>query len=186
MDAKTILLTANTETVYALGHLDLKADGPTVIEAPASTCSASYRTAFSVMSSTSVRSGRIRVRAENSWSCRPGTAASVPAGYFVSRSPTYSVEFAMRGFQVDNKTDQAIALMKQTKVYPLSKASAPPPMQFLNGSNQNIDTLFPDNFRYFELLAMLVEEEPAELFDPLERCADAGNRHREGQAVRPG
>jgi hypothetical protein len=40
----------------------------------------------------------------------------------------------------------------------------------MNGSNQNIDTLFPDNFRYFELLAMLVEEEPAELFDPLERA----------------
>jgi hypothetical protein len=26
MDAKTVLLTANTETVYALSHLDLKAD----------------------------------------------------------------------------------------------------------------------------------------------------------------
>ena len=34
MDAATILLTANTETVYALGHLDLKTDGPTVVEAP--------------------------------------------------------------------------------------------------------------------------------------------------------
>lgn len=34
MDAQTLLLTANTETVYALAHLNLKADGPTVIEAP--------------------------------------------------------------------------------------------------------------------------------------------------------
>ena len=34
MDAKTVLLTANTETVYAMSHLDLKTDGPTVIEAP--------------------------------------------------------------------------------------------------------------------------------------------------------
>ena len=75
--------------------------------------------------------------------------------------------------------------MKQIKVYPLAKASAPPPMQFMNGSNQNINTVFPDTFRYFELLAMLVNEEPAELFDPLERCADAGDRHREGQAVQP-
>ena len=31
---RPVLLTANTETVYALGHLDLKADGPTVLEAP--------------------------------------------------------------------------------------------------------------------------------------------------------
>ena len=59
--------------------------------------------------------------------------------------------------------------MKQIKVYPLAKASAPPPMQFMNGSNQNINTVFPDTLRYFELLAMLVNEEPAELFDPLER-----------------
>ena len=34
MDAKTLLLTANTETVYAISHLALKGDGPTVIEAP--------------------------------------------------------------------------------------------------------------------------------------------------------
>ena len=34
MDAETILLTANTETVYALGHMSLKNDGPTVVEAP--------------------------------------------------------------------------------------------------------------------------------------------------------
>ena len=34
MDAKTILLTANTETVYAISHLALGSDGPTVVEAP--------------------------------------------------------------------------------------------------------------------------------------------------------
>ena len=34
MDAATVLLTANTETVYAIAHLDLKADGPTVVDAP--------------------------------------------------------------------------------------------------------------------------------------------------------
>ena len=34
MDAETILLTANSETVYALGKLDLKVEGPTVVEAP--------------------------------------------------------------------------------------------------------------------------------------------------------
>jgi len=34
MDAKTMLLTANTETVYGLSHLALQSDGPTVVEAP--------------------------------------------------------------------------------------------------------------------------------------------------------
>ena len=34
MDARTVLLTANTETVYATRHLALKTDCPTVVEAP--------------------------------------------------------------------------------------------------------------------------------------------------------
>ena len=59
--------------------------------------------------------------------------------------------------------------MKQIKVYPLGQASAPPAMEFLNGSGQTIDTLFPDDVRFFDLLAMLVDEEPAENFEPLER-----------------
>ena len=157
MDAKTILLTANTETVYALGHLNLKDDGPTVIDAPARMLGfvqdgfQRYVVDIGPLGPDKGAGGKFLI-------LPPGYSGEVPAGYFVARSPTYSAEFAMRGFQVDNKTDQAIALMKQTKVYALSKASTPPPMQFLNGSNQNIDTLFPDNFRYFELLAMLVEE----------------------------
>jgi len=169
MDAKTVLLTANTETVYAIGNLDLKSDGPTVIEAPPRMLGflqdglQRYLVDIGPLGPDKGAGGKFLV-------LPPAYSGNVPDGYFVARSPTYSVMFAMRGFQVDNKTDQAVALMKQTKVYPLAKASTPPPMQFLNGSNKDIDTLFPDTFRYFELLAKLVEEEPSELFDPLERA----------------
>lgn len=168
MDAKTVLLTANTETVYALSHLDLKTDGPTVIEAPPRMLGfvqdgfQRYLADIGPLGADKGAGGKFLV-------LPPGYTGSVPDGYFVSRSPTYSALFAVRGFQVDNKTDQAVALMKQIKVYPLAKASAPPPMQFMNGSNQNINTVFPDTLRYFEMLAMLVNEEPAELFEPLER-----------------
>src|SRR5215467_5733295 len=34
MGPDTVLLTANTETVYAIGFFDLKAEGPIVVEAP--------------------------------------------------------------------------------------------------------------------------------------------------------
>ena len=34
MDSKALWLTANTETVYVSTFLNLKADGPTVIESP--------------------------------------------------------------------------------------------------------------------------------------------------------
>jgi hypothetical protein len=136
MDAKTILLTANTETVYALGHLNLKDDGPTVIEAPSKMLGfvqdglQRYLIDIGPLGPDKGAGGKFLI-------LPPGYSREVPAGYFVALSPTYSAEFAMRGFQVDNKTDQAVALMKQTKVYPLSKASAPPPMQFSRKNRRN-------------------------------------------------
>jgi hypothetical protein len=169
MDARTVLLTANTETVYAMSHLDLRADGPTVIEAPPRMLGfiqdglQRYLMDIGPLGPDKGKGGRFLV-------VPPGFKGPVPSGYFVSRSPTYSVVFAVRGFQVGGKTDQAVALMKRIKVYPLARAASPPPMQFMNGSNRDIDTLFPDNYRYFELLAMLVQEEPRAVFEPLERA----------------
>jgi hypothetical protein len=184
MDAKTVLLTANTETVYAMNHADLKTDGPTVIEAPPHMLGLiqdslqRYLTDVGPLGPDKGNGGKFLV-------LPPGYSGNVPDGYFVARSPTYTVTFAVRGFQVDGKTDQAVALMKQIKVYPLAKASAPPPMQFMNGSNRDIDTVFPDNFRYFEFLAMLVEEEPRDVFEPLERCQMQSIGIEKGKPFKP-
>jgi hypothetical protein len=168
MDAKTLLLTANTETVYAISHLGLKEDGPTVVEAPPHMLGflqdglQRYLADIGPLGPDKGQGGKFLL-------LPPGYDGLIPDGYFVARSPTYSVTFAIRGFQVGGKTDQAVGLMKQTKIYPLAKASSPPAMEFINGSGKDIDTLFPDNFRFFELLAMLVDEEPLESFGPLER-----------------
>ena len=167
-DPKTLLLTSNAETVYALTHLALQSDGPTVVEAPPNMLGflmdglQRYLTDIGPMGKDQGKGGKYLV-------LPPGFSGDVPEGYFAVQSPTYSVNLSLRGFQVNGKTDQAVGLMKQIKVYPLAKVLAPPPMEFMNGSGHDIDTVFPDNFRYFELLAMLVDEEPAELFDPLER-----------------
>ena len=168
MDAKTVLLTANTETVYAISHLALKDDGPTVIEAPPHMLGfiqdglQRYLADIGPLGPDKGAGGKFVV-------LPPGFDGDVPDGYFVVRSPTYSVTFAVRGFQVDGSSDPAVELMKQIRVYPLAAAASPPTMEFLNGSGHDIDTLFPDNFGFFELLAMIVDEEPPEVFGPLER-----------------
>ena len=168
MDAKTVLLTANTETVYALSHLDLKADGPTVVEAPPKMLGflqdglQRYISDVGPLGPDKGNGGKFLV-------LPPGYDGDVPDGYFVAKSPTYSVTLGLRGFQVDGKTDEAVGLMKQIKVYPLASASSPPQMEFLNGSGKDINTVFPDTFHFFELLAQLVDEEPADNFGPLER-----------------
>ena len=169
MDAATVLLTANTETVYAIAHLDLKADGPTVVDAPPHMLGAMqdslqrWLADVGPLGADKGEGGKFLV-------LPPGYEGSIPDGYFVVRSPTYGVTFFLRGFQQDGSTDAAVALMKEIKVYPLAAAASPPAMEFLNGSGKDIQTVFPDNFHYFELLAGLVEREPSEVFEPLERA----------------
>jgi len=108
MGPQTVLLTANTETVYAIGHLFLKAEGPTVVEAPPKMLGflqdglQRYLADIGPLGPDKGKGGKFLVLA-------PGYQGSVPDGYFVVRSPTYSVMFAMRGFQVDGKTDEAVA-----------------------------------------------------------------------------
>ena len=168
MDAETILLTANTETVYALGHMSLKDAGPTVVEAPpkmlgfAMDALQRYLVDIGPLGPDEGKGGKYLF-------LPPGYAGEVPDGYFVTKSPTYTVTYGVRGFKVDGKTDQAVALMKQIKVYALAKAANPPAMQFLNGSGKAIDTIHPDTIAFFEMLAQLVEAEPADVFTPLER-----------------
>ena len=59
--------------------------------------------------------------------------------------------------------------MKQIKIYPLAKAANPLKMEFLNGSGKPINTIHPDTYSFFEMLAQLVNEEPPDVFSPLER-----------------
>ena len=168
MDAKTVLLTANTETVYALGHLDLKTDGPTVIEAPPKMLGFAMDALQRYLIDIGL-TGPDKGQGGKYLFLPPGYAGGVPDGYFVVKSPTYAIDFGVRGFKVDGKTDQAVALMKQIKVYPLAQAANPPKMDYLNGSNQAINTVAPDSIAFFEMLAQVVNEEPAEVFTPLER-----------------
>jgi hypothetical protein len=167
-DAKTVMLTGNTETVYATTVLAPGVDGPTVVEAPPQMLGLMmdglqrFLADIGPLGADKGKGGKYVI-------LPPGFRGKVPDGYFVVRSPTNSVTMLLRGFQVNGKTDQAVALMRRLRIYPLEKASTPPAMEFMNASRQNINLVFPDNFRYFELLNMLVQEEPSEVFDPLER-----------------
>jgi len=86
---------------------------------------------------------------------------------------------------VNGKSDQAVALMKTTKIYPLAKATAPPAMIFLNGSGKAIDTIFPDTYEYFESLAAFVEREPVDAIAPSDRFLLASIGIEKGKAFAP-
>ena len=84
MDARTVLLTANTETVYAIGHLDLKTDGPTVVEAPPHMLGflqdglQRYLADIGPLGPDKGKGGKFLI-------LPPGYTGNVPDGYFVAR-----------------------------------------------------------------------------------------------------
>ena len=183
MDAQTLLLTANTETVYALSWLDLK-DGPVVIDAPPQMLGVANDMRMGYLVDIGL-AGPDKGKGGKYLFLPPGYAGQVPEGYFVVKSPTVGVQWGVRGFQKDGKTDEAVALMKQVKVYPLAQKDNPPKMEFLNGSGKEVDTIHSDNFSFYEALAKLVEQEPTDIFSPLERFQMQAIGIKKGNAFNP-
>jgi hypothetical protein len=184
LDAQSLYLTANTESIYGMQFLDLKRDGPTIIEAPPGLLGG-----FSDMWQQSLiglgTTGADKGKGGKFLLLPPDYEGKAPAGYLTAKSPTYGVWFGVRGFLVNGKTDQALALMKSVRIYPLTRASSPPAMTFLNGSGKAIDTIFPDNYEYFESLAALVEKEPVDIVAPADRFLLASIGIEKGKPFTP-
>ncbi len=111
-DAQTLLLTGNTETVYGFCAIDLKHDGPVVVEVPAKMLggvSDLWQCEIMDIGLTGVdkgKGGRLLL-------LPPDYTGSVPEGYLARKASTYCAVLGVRGFQVDGKPVQAVALMKR-------------------------------------------------------------------------
>ena len=177
-------LTGNTETIYGLASLDLKRDGPVVIEVPPSMLGAVndlWQNSLADIGTTGVdkgKGGKFLV-------LPPEPKDDVPGDYIVVRSPTYCASLGVRGFQVDGETAPAVDLIKTTRIYPLSKADAPPPTAFVDASQQPVDTLFSDDSRFFEDLAWIVDREPADRFSDPDRFQLAAIGIERGKPFQP-
>jgi hypothetical protein len=169
MDGATLLLTGNCETVYGLCAIDLKRDGPVVIEAPAMLLggiSDLWQREIMGIGPT----GRDKGKGGKFLLLPPDHDGDAPDGYMAAKSQTFSVVFGVRGFQAQGGgTAQAVSLLKTTRIYPLSKAANPPANAFVNGSRKEIDTIFADSGQYFEDLAGMIAREPHDRIPSHER-----------------
>ena len=165
MDAKSELLTANTDTVYAITFLDLKTDGPTVVEAPARMIGfmddmwMRYVTDIGAAGPDKGEGGKFLI-------LPPGYDGDVPEGYFVATSKTYGVWLALRArLDADGGNSEAKELYSKLKIYPLAQADNPEPTELINASGVEIFTVHPENFGLLEELGELVEEEHPDAVD---------------------
>ena len=97
MDSKSILLTGNTSTMYAVGFLDLVKDGPTVIDLPQGMLGILDDMAFQYMVDLGV-AGPDKGKGGKYLVLPPGYKGDVPEGYFVVPSKTSGVWVFMRGY----------------------------------------------------------------------------------------
>ena len=104
-------LTGNNITVYAFASIDLKVDGPTVVEIPpgmygnANDAAFKYLTDFGPTGPDKGKGGKYLF-------LPPGFKGETPKGYFVFRSPGYRIWAMMRGFGEVGNGDQAVKWFK--------------------------------------------------------------------------
>ena len=165
MDSKALWLTANSETVYASTFLNLKTDGPTIIESPPMVLGILDDMWMRYIADTG-NAGPDRGQGGKYLVLPPGYDGEVPDGYYVRQSRTYGVWFIVRGFLVDGDPEPAVNNFEQgLRIYPLDKADNPPAMEFINGSGKEFNTIHDNDFNFYVHLNDVIQEEPLDLID---------------------
>ena len=184
IDYNTLVSTANPDVIYAFAWLDLKKEGPTVLDMPPQLQGLLddmwHRplTDIGAAGPDGGQGGKYLI-------LPPDHQGDAPDGYYAIQSPTYGVFVFLRAFLQDGKTDQGVALLEQSRIYPLSKANNPPTMEFPNASGVPMDGDFPRGFEYFERLADFIDYETVSREDFAMRGLLAGIGIVKGQPFEP-
>ena len=169
-----LYLTGNNATVYAVTSLDLKVDGPTVVEIPPGMYGTADDAAFKFLTDIGFV-GPDKGKGGKYLFVPPGHKDNIPDGYFVVKSPSYRIWAMMRGWGDVGSGEKAVDYFrKQLKVYPL--ASGPREFNTINTNGIGSNSLPPEDGSVFEMLNEIVQYEPKELFGPeqLGRLATLG------------
>ena len=184
MDAKSLFLTANADTVYYLAVVDLT-KGPMVIEQPPKGLGTINDMWFSWIIDIGFP-GPDRGHGGKYLIVPPGYDGPLPdSGFHVARSRTTRVMYAARAFLTDNDPKPTVELIKKTiKIYPYTpggygtsiatalagnvRIAANPPIpatKFVEASGKSFNTIPPNDFSFFEMINANVQQEPADSYD---------------------
>ena len=183
-DYKMLFTTANPDVIYAFAWLDLKKEGPMVLDMPTGLQGLLDDMWHRPLTDIGA-AGPDRGNGGKYLILPPGFSGEVPEGYYAVKSPTYGVFIFLRSFLVDGKTDQGVALLEKSRIYPLSMAGSPPKMKFPNASDTPMDGDFPRGFEYFERLADFINYETVDREHFAMRGMLAGIGIVKGQAFNP-
>jgi len=164
VDSRTVELTANDNTPYTWFWLDLS-KGPLVLEVPPKVLGLIndmwYRWAgdLGITGPDQGRGGKYLL-------LPPGYKGEVPDGYHVIRSETFRTWAGWRTFLVNGDPKPGVDEVKKfTKIYPLAQVANPPALNFVNMSGKPFNMVGPGDFRFWEMLNQVVQDEPTDSVD---------------------
>ena len=172
MDSQTLVVTANTSTLYAYACTDLAADGPTVIDIPPGMLGflddgwQRFVGNMGVTGPDKGKGGKYLV-------VPAGYTGDIPDGYFLLKPSTSQNFLFLRGSIKDGLKPAVENITSKLRIYPLKDAAAPPATEFVNMSGKAFNTVFPSNFSYFEVLDGIIQAEPIDAISPEVRGAIA-------------
>jgi hypothetical protein len=165
VDSRTVELTANDNTPYTWFWLDLR-NGPLVLEVPPKVLGLIDDMWYRWTGDVGI-TGPDRGRGGKYLLLPPGYKGEVPEGYHVMRPATFSIWVAWRSFLVNGDPKPGVDEVKKlTKIYPLAQADNPPKLNFVNMSAKPFCMVGPADYRFWEMLNQVVQEEPADSVDP--------------------
>ena len=165
VDARTVELTANDNTIYNFIWLDTK-QGPLVLEIPPEVLGGINDFWYRWVADVGI-TGEDRGKGGKYLVLPPGYKGEVPTGYIVLRPNTFGNWLFFRAFLVDGSTKLGVeSVKKHLKIHQLSEAANPPPMKFANASGVPSNFVAPGDYAFWDLLNNVIQEEPTEGSDP--------------------
>ncbi|WP_323054795.1 DUF1254 domain-containing protein [Roseibium salinum] len=163
--SQTLVVTANTSTLYAYTYTDLAKDGPTVIEVPPGMLGF-LNDAWQRFAGNMGVTGPDKGKGGKYLVVPPGYTGDVPDGYFLLKPSTNRNFMFLRGSIKKGLKPAVENITSKLRVYPLKDAANPAITEFVNVSNKAFNTVFPSDFSYFENLDEVIQEEPLDAISP--------------------
>jgi hypothetical protein len=156
--------TPNSDTPYALGTLDLKSDGPMVVELPRGNFIGLANDHNMRLVQDMGNIGPDKGQGGKHLILPPGYNGSIPEGYYVGQSPTWKAVLVIRSLSPEGNITQALQALDTIKIYPLSKAEEPVTFHFVDVTNETlINPLleWEDKLDYWQQLKGVIDNETA-------------------------
>jgi hypothetical protein len=160
-DAKSVWLTANDSTVYALALVDLGKSGPMVVDVPPGAIVGLIDDYWQRSLTDLGLPGPDGDKGGKFLLLPPGYKGEAPTeGYHVLQGTMNDYNVMVRGIAVKGDFDGALKVVQKMNVYPWSERASPKQARFVSFSGKTMDTLPPIGLEFWKRLSTFINNNP--------------------------